>query len=295
MLPCLIGIFLFLCLGFGLLLGLDELFRERKEKQLQRRRYKQKGGLGSRTQRLLDRSRTLIRGSGFPLPVYFLMTLGCGVGGFLAGKIIYSSPLIAGATGVTMLFAPLLLFSFRETKAHSRDLGRLASSMMILSNSYVVTEDFLTTVRDNLDILEYPEPFRDFYAYSSLLDSDIRGALRRMERQVPNGYFSQWVDALVLAQDDRQLKYVTVSVVRCFYDALQVQQESEAAMFAVWRDYFLVLILIFSVPLVFRFLLAEAYATMTTSLLGQGMLLLLLGAVVFSVLRALKLNRPVTA
>ena len=281
-------IFLFLALGAVFLLGLDEAFRER---QRSARRLKQSGKAGGKLDRLLDRGRSLIRGSGIPLPVYLLMTLGCGVGGFLAGKLIYSSPLIAGATGAVMLFAPLLLFSFRESKAQSRDLGRLASSMMILSNSYVVTEDFLTTVKDNLDILEYPEPFRDFYAYATYMSSDLRGALRRMERQVRNGYFSQWVDALVLAQEDRELKHVTVSVVRCMYDALQVQQESEAAMYAVWRDYFLVLILIFSVPLVFRFLLAEAYTAMTTSLLGQGLLLLLLGAVVFSVLRALKLNR----
>ena len=289
MLPCLIGIFLFLSLGAASLLGLDEAFREGRRGT---RRIRQRGKTTTKLDRLLERGRSLIQGSGLPLPVYALMTLGCGIGGFLAGKIVYSSPLIASASALMLLFAPLLLFSFRETKAHSRDLGRLASSMMILSNSYVVTEDFLTTVRDNLDILEYPEPFRDFYAYATYMSSDLRGALRRMERQVRNGYFSQWVDALVLAQDDRQLKYVTVSVVRSFYDALQVQQESEAAMFAVWRDYFLVLILIFSVPLVFRFLLAEAYATMTTSLLGQGMLLLLLAAVAFSVIRALKLNRP---
>ena len=277
-------IFLLLALGAVFPLGLGE-------RQRGARRFKQSGKAGDKLDRLLDRGRSLIRGSGIPFPVYLLMTLGCGVGGFLAGKLIYSSPLIAGATGAVMLFAPLLLFSFRESKAQSRDLGRLASSMMILSNSYVVTEDFLTTVRDNLDILEYPEPFRDFYAYATYMSSDLRGALRRMERQVSNGYFSQWVDALVLAQEDRELKHVTVSVVRCMYDALQVQQESEAAMYAVWRDYFLVLILIFSVPLVFRFLLAEAYTAMTTSLLGQGLLLLLLGAVVFSVLRALKLNR----
>ena len=289
MLPCLIGIFLFLPLGAASLLGLDEAFREGRRGT---RRIRQRGKTTTKLDRLLERGRSLIQGSGLPLPVYALMTLGCGIGGFLAGKIVYSSPLIASASALMLLFAPLLLFSFRETKAHSRDLGRLASSMMILSNSYVVTEDFLATVRVNLDILEYPEPFRDFFAYATYMSSDLRGALRRMERQVPNGYFSQWVDALVLAQEDRQLKYVTVSVVRSFYDALQVQQESEAAMFAVWRDYFLVLILIFSVPLVFRFLLAEAYATMTTSLLGQGMLLLLLAAVAFSVIRALKLNRP---
>jgi len=281
-------IFLFLSLGAVFLLGLDKAFRERSRGP---RRFQKQGKAGSRLDRLLERGRSLIRGSGLPFPLYLLMTAGCGVGGFLAGKLVYSSPLIAAAAGVMMLFAPLLLFSFRESRAAGRDLGRLASSMMILSNSYVVTEDFLTTVRDNLDILEYPEPFRDFYAYATYMSSDIRGALRRMERQVRNGYFSQWVDALVLAQEDRELKHVTVSVVRCFYDALQVQQESEAAMYAVWRDYFLVLILIFSVPLVFRFLLADAYAAMTTSLLGQEMLLLLLGAVVFSVLRALKLNR----
>ena len=34
-----------------------------------------------------------------------------------------------------------------------------------------------------------------------------------MEHQVRNAYFSQWVDALELAQKDRSLKYVTVSVV----------------------------------------------------------------------------------
>ena len=289
MLPNL-AVFLLLSLGFAFLFGLDKASSGRRERKVRYHRLNTGRGSG-KLDRLLERGRSLIRGSGLPFPLYLLMTAGCGVGGFLAGKLVYSSPLIAAAAGVMMLFAPLLLFSFRESRAASRDLGRLASSMMILSNSYVVTEDFLTTVRDNLDILEYPEPFRDFYAYATYMSSDIRGALRRMERQVRNGYFSQWVDALILAQEDRELKHVTVSVVRCFYDALQVQQESEAAMYAVWRDYFLVLILIFSVPLVFRFLLADAYAAMTTSLLGQGMLLLLLGAVVFSVLRALKLNR----
>ena len=164
--------------------------------------------------------------------------------------------------------------------------------MMILSNSYVVTEDFITSVRDNLEILEYPEPFKDFLTYVTLMDSSVATGLRRMEAKVNNPYFSQWIDALVLAQDDRSLKYVTVTVVDSMHDVLSVQAESDAAMYAVWRDYLMTLIMIFSVPLIFKFTLADAYLTLTGSLVGQSMFILLLAAVIFSVFRALKINKP---
>ena len=190
------------------------------------------------------------------------------------------------------MIAPLLFFSFRQTKAKTAQLERLASSMMILSNSYVVTEDFITSVRDNLEILEYPEPFKDFLTYVTLMDSSISTGLRRMEHQVRNVYFSQWVDALELAQKDRSLKYVTVSVVDSMHDVLSVQAESDAAMYAVWRDYLMTLVMIFSVPLIFKFTLADAYLTLTNSVGGQTLFLLLLAAVIFSVFRALKINKP---
>lgn len=257
-----------------------------------RRRYRTQGKLEEKLARLLHRAKSLIRGSKLPPLVYALMTAGCAIGGFLAGKFIYGSTLIAVALGVTLLLAPLLWLSFRETSSRSTEMDRLASSMMILSNSYLITEDFLTSVKENLEVLEAPEPFRDFYTYASYMDSSLRAGLQRMDQRVGNSYFSQWVDALIMAQEDRSLKYVTVSVVQSLNDALQVQRESDAAMYAVWRDYFLVLILIFSTPMVFRLLLADAYAAMTGTLIGQSLLLLLLAAVVFSVFRALKINRP---
>ena len=282
-------VFLLLTAGGFSLLGLSA--RSGKAEK-NRRRYRTQGKLEEKLARLLHRARSLIRGSKLPTPIYALMTAGCAIGGFLAGKFIYGSTLIAIALGVTLLLAPLLWLSFRETSSRSTEMDRLASSMMILSNSYLITEDFLTSVKENLEVLEAPEPFRDFYTYASYMDSSLRTGLQRMDRSVGNSYFSQWVDALIMAQEDRSLKYVTVSVVQSLNDALQVQRESDAAMYAVWRDYFLVLILIFSTPLVFRLLLADAYAAMTGTLIGQCLLLLLLAAVVFSVFRALKINRP---
>ena len=171
-------------------------------------------------------------------------------------------------------------------------IGKLHSSMLILSNSYLVTEDILKSVQDNIDVLEYPAPFRDFLTYVSLIDSNIKTGLRRMELQVDNLYFSQWIDVLIMAQDDRSLKYVTMSVIDAMNDVRQAQRESDTALYVIWREYLTVLILIFSAPLIFRILMKQAFTVLITTLPGQALLVLLLAAVVFSLVKAVKLNKP---
>lgn len=280
--------FLFLRLDYALL----DWITARAERKAKIKSFKKQSRISKLVDKVLAKCVSLITNSQMPKTAYYILTVVCAVGGYCAGKVIFSSFPIALAVGTFGLIAPLLFFSFRQTKAKTAQLERLASSMMILSNSYVVTEDFITSVRDNLEILEYPEPFKDFLTYVTLMDSSVATGLRRMEAKVNNPYFSQWIDALVLAQDDRSLKYVTVTVVDSMHDVLSVQAESDAAMYAVWRDYLMTLIMIFSVPLIFKFTLADAYLTLTGSLVGQSMFILLLAAVIFSVFRALKINKP---
>ena len=280
--------FFFLRLDYALV----DWITARAERKAKIKSFKKQSRISKLVDKLLAKCVSLITNSQMPKTAYYILTVVCAVGGYCAGKVIFSSFPIALAVGTFGLIAPLLFFSFRQTKAKTAQLERLASSMMILSNSYVVTEDFITSVRDNLEILEYPEPFKDFLTYVTLMDSSVATGLRRMEAKVNNPYFSQWIDALVLAQDDRSLKYVTVTVVDSMHDVLSVQAESDAAMYAVWRDYLMTLIMIFSVPLIFKFTLADAYLTLTGSLVGQSMFILLLAAVIFSVFRALKINKP---
>jgi len=280
--------FFFLRLDYALL----DWITARAERKAKIKSFKKQSRISKLVDKLLAKCVSLITNSQMPKTAYYILTVVCAVGGYCAGKVIFSSFPIALAVGTFGLIAPLLFFSFRQTKAKTAQLERLASSMMILSNSYVVTEDFITSVRDNLEILEHPEPFKDFLTYVTLMDSSVATGLRRMEAKVNNPYFSQWIDALVLAQDDRSLKYVTVTVVDSMHDVLSVQAESDAAMYAVWRDYLMTLIMIFSVPLIFKFTLADAYLTLTNSFGGQAMFILLLAAVIFSVFRALKINKP---
>ncbi len=166
----------------------------------------------------------MITASNMPLMFYFILSLACGIGGYAVGKMIFSSFPIALAVATFGLIAPLLFFGFRQTKSHNAWLERLASSMMILSNSYVTTEDFIISVRDNLDILDYPAPFREFLTYVTYMDSDVKAGLRRLDEQIRNPYFSQWTDALILAQDDRSLKYTCISVVDSIVKLLCLQK-----------------------------------------------------------------------
>lgn len=81
-------------------------------------------------------------------------------------------------------------------------------------------------------------------------------------------------------------------VVNAMANVWQVQRKSDTAMYAIWREYFMVLSLIFAAPLVFRVLMRDAYTVLVTTLPGQALLTLLLAAVVLSLVRAYRLNKP---
>ena len=254
---------------------------------------KPKNSLSNRLSKLNRKRNELLAQVQMNENTYILMTNACIIARGAIGKLVFNSMafvVLIGGLGAT---APLLYLSFKGTKTRSSRMEKLRSTMMILSGSYIVTEDFLKTVQDNLELLEYTKPFQDFLTYCNYIDGNIKVALRRLEAQVNNAYFSQWIDVLVMAQDDRQLKYVTMSVVDSMNDVAQAQMESDTAIYAVWREYFMVLALIFAAPLIFKILMPMAYEILVTSLVGQGLFVLLLAAVVFSLVRALKLNKPI--
>ena len=274
--------------SFGQAMALAKKINGKKKDLL-----KPKNSLSRRLSKLNRKRKDLVVQVQMSEYTYRLMTIAGIIAGGAIGKLVFKSSACVVLIGGLGAAAPLLYLSFKDTKTRSSRMEKLRSTMMILSGSYIVTEDFLKTVQDNLELLEYPTPFQDFLTYCNYIDGNIKVALRRLEAQVNNSYFSQWIDVLVMAQDDRQLKYVTMSVVDSMNDVAQAQMESDTAIYAVWREYFMVLALIFAAPLIFKILMPMAYEILVTSLLGQGLFVLLLAAVVFSLARALKLNKPI--
>lgn len=288
-----LAVFLLVSAAIFLIGGFDEkiaaeLRREKKAGTIRLRRQT----LFTRIARLERERRRLVAEVDMPTPVYWLLTILGAVGGAVIGKLLFSLVFFAVIVGILGALSPQLYLRFKLAQTKSQRVEKLHSSMLILSNSYIVTEDFIQSVRDNLGVLEYPAPFRDFLTYTNYINSSVKTGLRRMEAQVNNDYFSQWVNVLILAQDDRNMKYVTMSVVDAMADVRQAQRESDTVMYAIWREYFTVLSLIFAAPLIFRVLMKDAYTVLVTTLPGQVLLTLLLAAVVFSLVRAYRLNKP---
>lgn len=288
-----LAVFLLVGVAIFLIGGLDEkiaaeLRRGKKAGDMKLR----KQTLFTRLARLEQQRRRLVREVNMPPAIYWLLTVFGVCGGAAVGKLLFSHTFFSVAVGVLGALSPQLFLRIKLTQAKSQRVEKLHSSMLILSNSYIVTEDFIQSVRDNLGVLEYPAPFRNFLTYTNYIDGSITTGLRRMEAQVGNDYFAQWVNVLILAQEDRNMKYVTMSVVDAMADMRQAQRESDTAMYAIWREYFTVLSLIFAAPLIFRVLMRDAYAVLVTTLPGQALLTLLLAAVVFSLVRAYRLNKP---
>ncbi len=291
-------VFLLLAMATILLFGLDKnlsdslkLAQEIRGKK--RSMKKPKNTLSKQIARMQKRQKAMAVGAGMPLTTYRLMSMACVMAGFMAGKLIFNSIVLAVLIATLSAFIPMLYLTIKGTKNKGSRVEQLRSTMMILSSSYIVTEDFLKSVQDNIDLLEYPKPFRNFLVHANYIDGNLKVAFRRLEQEVDNTYFSQWIDVLMMAQDDRSLKYVTMSVVDAMNDAAQAQLEGNTAIAAVWREYFMVLALIFSAPLIFKLLMPFAYQILVTSMAGQSLMVLLLVAVVFSIWRALKLNKPI--
>lgn len=288
---CLMAIAILLICGFDNIISLKLKRRKIKKKKVYQMSIKHGTAL-SKLSHLNGKRKLLIEQVHMPLSTYYLLT-GLGVAtGAAVGKVFFHETMFAVIIAVLGAFAPLLYLNLKQTTTKSSRMEKLQSSMMIISNSYIVTEDFLRSVQDNINILEYPTPFRDFLTYVSYIDSNIKTGLRRMENQVDNIYFSQWIDVLIMAQDDRNLKYVTMSVMDAMNDVQQAQLEADTAMFSVWREYLTVLTLIFSAPLIFRILMAPAYQILVSTVVGKGLLVLLLVAVVYSLIKAAHLNKP---
>lgn len=288
-----LAVFVLLAAAIFLISGLDEMIAA------ERRRGKKAGAMKLKKQtpftklaRLDQKRRRLIADVKIPKTVYWLLTGFGALCGAAIGKVFFQETFFAVAVGFLGTLGPLLYLQYKLTQSKSSRIEKLQSSMMLLSNSYIVTEDFIKTVRDNIGLLEYPAPFRDFLTFVDLISGNVKTGLRRMELQVDNIYFSQWVDVLILAQDDRSMKYVTMSVVDAMNDVHQAQRETDTVMYAIWREYFTVLILIFAAPVIFRVLMKPAYLALVSTLPGQALLVLLLAAVVYSLIKAVRINRP---
>ena len=231
--------------------------------------------------------------SGFKMQTFYFASAVAIFGGMGIGKFLFMDNFLAFVTGLAMIPMPYILFKVRARWYRRNQDEMLENSMNLITNSYLGCNDIITAVNDNLDKLDTPKPFAEFVTDVTLIDSNIKRALMKLELKIGNKYFSEWIDILILAQEKSgDYRFILPAVVQSMNDAKRLQIEADTVMMAVWRDYFTSIVLSFSIIPLLRWSNDAWFDILVGSFVGKLLIVLMLFMTVVSACITMKINKP---
>lgn len=267
--------------------------KRRKEKQNRLRRItgKPKGKIMATTddaREMLNASGMSKKGSTYKWSALILSIIGLLIG--LALDNILAALVLAVGFGCS----PLIAIRIR-TGDYTRSLNeKLESAMSIVTNSYISSGDLVGAVESSLHLLPSPidAVFKQFYAQTQFINSDVVKALRDMRDRVDNRYWRDWCDVLTQCQRDRQLRFALSGIVSRLGEMRRLQMETDTTIRKQMSDYIIiVLILLGSIPMMGA-MMPDWYTMLTTTIAGKITLAIVLGAVLVTAVWVAKLYRP---
>ena len=231
--------------------------------------------------------------SGVTVNVFWFMVAISGFIGFGLGRFLLCDTMLAAVTALILLPMPYIILKVRARWYKRNQDELLENSMNLITNSYLGCNDLITAVNDNLNKLDIHKPFAEFVTDVTLIDSNMKRALRKLELKINNKYFSEWIDILVLSQEKSgDYRFILPAVVGSMNDAKKLQIEADTVMMAVWRDYFTAIGLSFSIIPLLRWSNAAWFEILTTSFIGKILIVIMLILTLISAFITLKINKP---
>lgn len=230
---------------------------------------------------------------GTKIHTFWLLTALSGFIGVGIGKALFVSAMLAVATGIVMLPLPFIIFKVRARWYKRNQDELLENAMNLITNSYLSCNDIITAVNENLDKLDIYKPFAEFITDVTLIDANLRRALRRLELKINNRFFSEWIDILVLSQEKSgDYRFILPAVVQSMNDAKRLQIEADTVMMSVWREYFMAILLSFSIIPLLRWSNSEWFSILVGSTGGKLLILFMLVLTIVTAFITLKINKP---
>lgn len=197
------------------------------------------------------------------------------------------------AAGFAIL--PFLYVLFSATKYKKQLNGTLETSLSIITTSYIRNENFLLAVQENIDYLNSPvrDVFLKFLTQAELINSNIMPLLEEMKGSIDNAVFQEWIDAVILCQDDRNLKSTLLPIVGKLSDMRIVAGDLDYLMYEPFKEYLMMAaLLIANIPLIHSQSL-EWYHTLMYTPIGQITLTVSAVILFISLIAVIRNTRPI--
>ena len=192
---------IFALLAFGMLFVLDIKFIRRKVRislskstvEDKRKKVDEKYARLKWNERIMISIRNTVMMSGFSLNTFWLFVLLSGFAGCILGKFLFSENILAVTTGIVVLPVPFIILKIRARWYKRNQDELLENTMNLITNSYLSCNDIIKAVNENLDKLDIPKPFEEFITDVTLIDSNVKRGLQKLELKMNNKYFSEWI------------------------------------------------------------------------------------------------------
>lgn len=176
---------------------------------------------------------------------------------FAAGAIfciLIGNLFLIPAVSVALALVPFLYISSTLSYYENTTRLELETTLSIITTSYERCDDILSAVRENIPIIKPPlrEVFMAFEGEATAVSSNMQKALYSLRDKIDNDIFREWVDTLILCQDDRTHKDTLQDIVKKLSDVRIVNSELKTMLASARNEYLvMVLLVVGNIPLLY--------------------------------------------
>ena len=187
-------------------------------------------------------------------------------------SLLINNLFLAPVLSVALSLIPFLYVSNSLSYYEKQTKEELETALSIITTSYERCDDIVQAVRENTGYIKPPlrKLFLAFEGEATVVTSNIKTALYNMKEKLDNDVFREWVDTLILCQDDRTLKDTLHPVVQKLADIRIVNSEIATMLTSVRNEYWMMVALVIgNIPLLYL-INRDWFETLIYSLPGKA-------------------------
>lgn len=192
-------------------------------------------------------------------------------------------------------FIPYAYIKGTVTQFNKRINEELETALSVITSSYVRTENIIMSVEENIDNIKYPvkQVFKEFLGQTKLINSNMRMAIENLKGKINNTIYHEWCDVLMACQEDRTLKGILYPVAETLTEVKIVNGELEKLLSNPKREFFGVLITVYSIIPILYFLNKDWFNALIFTVQGKTVLTISIIVTLLCIVKVIKYTRPI--
>jgi len=223
-----------------------------------------------------------------------MMSLIFAIVGILLSSTV-NNPFLTPVLAVGFALFPFLYVLLMAARNRKSLNNALETALSTITSTYLRTDSVITAVTENLHQLE-PQvrpTFQRFLVQAEMISSDIPALLEQMKDGIDSDVFHEWIDAMKLCQDDRNLKSTLLPIVNKLSDMRTVSGELNNLMYKPMQEFVIMaLMLIAEIPML-RLMNVEWYNIIMYSVAGKIIIAIDAVILIISLVAVVRNTRPV--